>query len=259
MKTKEEVLQNCTVENYGLYKSLVKLPHGQQLDRSLYLEVKKAIEKIGGKWTGGKVSGFVFNSDPTEILSEIATGKKRNLKKEAQFFATPKAIAEKIVGYAEIKKDELILEPSAGHGAIIDAILKHSNKSNNIFYCEKDIDNVPVLLKKYKDVENVFYMNPLNDDFLNLESSKFDKIIANPPFSKNQDIDHIRKMYDMLADGGRIVTIASTHWRHSKNKKETEFRTWLAKKNVSIEYLPASTFKESGTQIETSIITINKN
>ena len=50
--TKEEVLQKCTIEG-----NIVKLPN-VQLDRNEYLEVKKALELIGGKWKGGKVFGF---------------------------------------------------------------------------------------------------------------------------------------------------------------------------------------------------------
>ena len=83
MTTKEQVLQNCTVEG-----TVVKLPN-VQLDRKLYQEVAKALELIGGKWKGGKVFGFVFATDPTDLLHQIANGEKGNLKKEFQFFATP--------------------------------------------------------------------------------------------------------------------------------------------------------------------------
>ena len=79
MTTKEQVLQNCTVEG-----TLVKLPN-VQLDRKLYQEVAKSLELIGGKWKGGKVFGFVFATDPTDLLNQISNGEKRNLKKEFQF------------------------------------------------------------------------------------------------------------------------------------------------------------------------------
>ena len=76
--TKEQVLQDCTVEG-----NVVKLPN-IQLDRKDYQEVAKALELIGGKWKGGKIMGFVFVTDPTELLDQIANGEKRNLKKEFQ-------------------------------------------------------------------------------------------------------------------------------------------------------------------------------
>ena len=106
MTTKEEVLHNCTVEG-----TTVKLPN-VQLDRKLYQEVAKALELIGGKWKGGKVSGFVFATDPTDLLDQIANGEKRNLKKEFQFFATPEKLADELIdgsnkiGSAMKKRDD---------------------------------------------------------------------------------------------------------------------------------------------------------
>jgi hypothetical protein len=79
MTTKEDILSKCTVDG-----NIVKLPE-DQLERKLYLEVAKSLNLIGGKWKGGKVQGFVFLTDPTELLSEIANGGDRNLKKEFQF------------------------------------------------------------------------------------------------------------------------------------------------------------------------------
>ena len=169
---------------------------------------------------------------------------------------------------SEIKKGDIILEPSAGQGAIIDSILK-KHKKNFIFYCEKMDTNLMILHNKYSELENVYRLRPLNDDFLEMDEEfvdfpgdtgkmKYHKIIANPPFSKNQDIDHIYKMYDCLKEGGRIVTISSTHWKTSYNKKEVDFRGWLNEVEAKIEKIPSGTFKESGTMVESCIIIIDK-
>src|SRR3990172_8323735 len=106
MTTKEQVLQNCTVED-----NVVKLPSGH-LDRKLYQDVAKALELIGGKWKGGKVFVFVFSTDPTYFLEKIANGEKQNLKKEFQFFATPAKLADELVYLADLKQHDTILEPS---------------------------------------------------------------------------------------------------------------------------------------------------
>ena len=53
----------------------------------------------------------------------------------------------------------------------------------------------------------------MGDDFLNpsewATAFKYDRIIANPPFTKNQDIDHVMQMWNFLKPGGRIVSIMS--------------------------------------------------
>lgn len=243
---KQEVLQRCIIED-----KVVKLPD-IQLDGKLYLEVKKALELIGGKWKGGKVYGFIFQSDPTDLLSQIASGENRNLKKEFQFFVTPSHLADQLVELAEVNDTQMILEPSAGQGAIIEAIERRlgSGKGNIVAIELMDV-NCAILNQKGYHVEQ--------EDFLSTPNQPiYDRIIANPPFSKNRDIDHIRRMYECLKDGGRIVSVASNHWKDSTNKKEVEFRNWLNEIGAEIKNIPSGTFKESGTNISACIIIINK-
>ena len=84
----------------------------------------------------------------------------------------------------------------------------------------------------------------------------FDRIIANPPFNKNQDIDHVKAMYRRLRKGGVLVSITSKHWQVSNNKKETEFRSWLDEVGADVEEIENGAFKESGTMIGGLIIKI---
>jgi type I restriction-modification system DNA methylase subunit len=248
--TKEDVLKRCTIEGM-----IVRLP-GEQLERKLYMEVAKSIDMIGGKWKGGKIAGFVFQEDPTDLLYEIANGEKRNLKKETQSFFTPSELADELVFYANILPENDILEPSAGAGAIVDAI-RRKHPKNDIFLIEKSPIN-QLRLKKFNDDGFTYFCHPLNDDFLNLDKSQFDRIIANPPFSNNQDIDHVYQMYRACKPGGRIVTISSMHWRSSSNKKEVEFKEWLKDLNADIMVIPEGSFKESGTTVGGLIIVIDK-
>lgn len=244
---KEQVLQDCKVEG-----NVVKLPN-IQLDRKDYQEVAKALELIGGKWKGGKIMGFVFSEDPTDLLAQIANGEKRNLKKEFQFFATPDDIADWLVELAEIKDSDNILEPEAGQAAIVRAINRVLPSKK--VYCYELMPVNQIILRKN---ENVIFCG---EDFLAPDENKpfqFHKIIANPPFSKNQDIDHIREMYVNCTTKGRIVSMASKHWQNSSNKKETAFREWLKELNAKIYEVESGKFKESGTMISTCVIVIDK-
>jgi len=241
---KIEVLQNCKVED-----NVIKLPD-TQLDRKEYLEVKKALELIGGKWKGGKVSGFVFKTDPTDLLNQIASGEKRNLKKEFQFYSTPSELAEKLVYYADLKNHDTILEPSAGQGAIVEHINKHCSVVPDCF----ELMEVNKIILNKTDLK----FELVGDDFLKSDSKEYSKIIANPPFSKNQDITHVYKMFDKLNRGGKIVTIMSKHWQNSTNKKETEFRNWLEELEAEVVEINAGEFKDSGTSFATVIVLIDK-
>lgn len=245
-----EVLKNCTVEG-----NVVKLP-GVQLDRKVYIEVKKSLELIGGCWKGGKVFGFVFPDNPAALLSQISQGEVRNLKKEFQFFETPGELADRIVSIANIKSNTCVLEPSAGRGAIVKAVQRKI--PGKIVNCCEIMDINLGFLNKIPHVRIIV------DDFFKLKSFPdsiyplYDRIVANPPFSKNQDIDHIMEMWDHLKVGGKLVSVASTHWQISDNKKEKAFRGFLEKHQAKIIPVEKGTFKESGTTIATNIIVINK-
>lgn len=241
---KLEVLQQCTIEG-----NTIKLP-SIQLDRKLYEEVKKAFDLIGGTWKGGKVAGFVFNEEPTTLLEQIKKGTSRNIKKEFQFFATPEPLANKMVNLAEIEEYDLVCEPSAGQGAIIKAI--HMERNVLVHYCEL----MPLNRTFIEKIPNTTH---LKDNFLLMNiPNLFHKIIANPPFTKNQDVDHIMHMWHSSAPGGRIVTLSSRHWEFSDNKKEAAFRAFLKKYNAHVERIRENTFKESGTTIATNLIILNK-
>lgn len=244
MTTKEDILSKCTVEG-----NIVKLPE-DQLERKLYLEVAKSLNLIGGKWKGGKVQGFVFLTDPTELLNEIANGGDRNLKKEFQFFGTPAPLADYLVELAEVDNSHSILEPSAGQGAIIRAI-------NAV--CDVTVDCYELMeLNRIvlRDSGLNFYL--IGANFLNHNRKKYDRIIANPPFTKNQDIDHILDMWEYLNDGGRLVSICSTSWFNGSQKKQTQFKQWLDGNGAEILDIEPGAFKESGTNVGGKIIILCK-
>jgi hypothetical protein len=241
-KTKE-VLQKVKINN-----NQIKLPN-IQLDRKEYMDIKKELEKIGGKWKGGKTSAFVFNINPKDRLEEILKGKKINIKQDFQFFETPSELVKKIIQLGEITPEHSILEPSAGQGAIIEQLNQITDKQ--ISFYEALDDNLCVMLDKNL---NSFYKGT---DFLQ-NKEKFDRIIANPPFKNNQDIDHLKHMYNSLKKNGIVVCITSTQWVYGKQTKQIQFRNWLNQINAEIIDVEEGAFKTSGTNIPTKIIKIKK-
>lgn len=239
-------LKKCTVEGHN-----IKLPTGARMAREEYEEIKKHLELIGGKWTGGKTQAFVFKESPSDYLHQLKKGEKLNIKKEYQFFGTPEGLADQLVELAELRPHHDILEPSAGQGAIVKAIKKELGSGFNVYGYELMPLNQTFLNK-------ITGFQLLGNDFLIEADKSYDRIIANPPFSKNQDITHILKMYDCLKPGGRIVTIASNHWHGSDNKKEKAFREFLENLNVEPIEVKAGEFKESGTGIAACILVIDK-
>jgi predicted RNA methylase/uncharacterized protein (DUF4415 family) len=238
-----ESLKRCRIEGNTLF-----LPPISEGPIENYQQVKQALLNAGASY---KKNTFVFKSDAQPFIDRLTNGESVNIKKEFQFFPTPDDIADYLVSLADLQEADRILEPSAGQGAIVKAILRY-NEYALIECCELMPENADVLIKAGYNV--------IRNDFLQITDRKsaYDKIIANPPFSKNQDIDHIMKMWECLKPGGLIVSIASKHWQHTSNKKEKNFRLWLENLKAEIFPIERGQFKESGTMVETCIIVINK-
>jgi len=236
-------LSHCTVSGNVIF--LPNIKEYQMLD---YQEVRKALLNAGAKY---KNNSFVFPNDAQQYIDRITEGENVNIKKEFQFFATPSELAKDLVFYADLKQHDTILEPSAGQGAIIKEI-------------NKVCDVVPDCFELMNINRNVLAnseakFNLIGFDFLEVpKSKKWSKIIANPPFTKNQDIDHVNKMYNCLSNGGRIVSIMSTSWTTGNQKKQVQFREFLENVNAEVLDIPKGTFKESGTMVGGKIVIIDK-
>lgn len=223
------------------------LPTGFMFNKQQYADVKRVCQTAGGVYVK---NAFVFQEDARQVYYRIINGEDYNKKKKFQAFFTPDELADKIVELADIQPDDEVLEPSAGQGAIVKAIQRETWLGRTVWGYEIMPENSSV-------VDKIIGYRNLGDDFLKQCDTSFDKIIANPPFSKNQDIDHIYKMYACLKPGGRLVSVASTHWQKTGFKKETAFRAWLQTVKAEIIPIEAGAFKESGTTIPTVIIVIN--
>ena len=243
-ETVRDILAECRVEG-----NVLMLPD-RQLDRNVYVEVNKVLEAMGGKWNR-KLKGHVYDHSPEATLEEIVlSGEYTDVKKELQFFETPKDLAERLCDMADITPDCTAIEPSVGKGRIADAIYKRNPKSLVCFEINKDMERY----LDSKDYEVHF------KDFLEVdgEEALADRIVMNPPFSKQQDIDHVYKAYECLNPGGVLVSVMSTSHTYRTNKKSELFREFLDQTGAEVEMLPEGLFKESGTMVKTCVVKIRK-
>lgn len=209
-----------------------------------YNEVKRVLETAGGKY---KKLGFEFPEDAQSIYDRLVNGEKINDKKKFQFFATPDKLAKMVVEQADIKAGDKVLEPSAGQAGIAQHV--PSNAS---------LDVVEFMDNNRKFLQEAGY-NIIGDDFLKVEGEEqYDKIVANPPFTKNQDIKHLYHMLKLLKSGGRVVCIMSTSWVNGNLTIHKEFRDKLEELKANVAEIEKGEFKESGTNIATMMVIIDK-
>jgi predicted RNA methylase len=234
------------------------------LHRPDYLAIAKILRALGGKWDR-REEGHVFLSDAQVLLDEaVGTGEAVDQKRSLEQFDTPEELARLMVERAEIEEGDNILEPSAGVGNLVRAVYAHVTdevaRSLSISMVEIDPKRCEQLVATFKD-------RPIDvacDDFCQMEDENwamahelFNVVLMNPPFSRNQDIDHIRLAWDYLAPKGRLVALCSTHsWGNSD--KEIQFAAWLQKIGAEFYQTSAGLFAEAGTQTRVILISARK-
>lgn len=234
------VLLDCRFEGY-----VVKLPG--QLERKLYLKVDEVLNLLGGKWNRG-AGGHEFKVDPRQALQDaIETGAVEDTLKKFQFFPTPAEVAETIADLAQIQSGHAVLEPEAGAAGIVDAL-----PDCRLEVCELNPEMAAALGAKGVKV--------VGDDFLAFHPGPvYDRIVANPPFTKGQDVAHVAHMLDCLAPGGRLVTVVPALFEHGRDRATQDLIARLRRETrFKIEPLPENAFRSSGVLVRTAILVADK-
>jgi phospholipid N-methyltransferase len=223
----------------------------EQLDRETYSRVAKVLAMARGKWDR-KAKGHVFPFDPRELMDDaIGTGGIVNQKKTLQFFETPRDLAARMAHVAKLTKGDKVLEPSAGLGRIVRALITYETIVDAV---EIDETNCCAL----RDIPGIRVINGDFQVFHDAGLSLFNAVVMNPPFTNNQDITHIRWAWDMLLSGGRLVAICSEGPFFRSDAVAARFRGWLDEISAVTEKLPVNSFRESGTDVATRLIVASK-
>ena len=234
----------------------VTLPPGK-LDRKLYEEVNRVLTFAGGKWNRS-AQAHVFSSDPRPKLGIMtATGVAVDEKKKFQAFFTPPELADEMAQLANVRGHS-VLEPSAGSGNLVNALWKAG--AEYVTAIEIQCDLIPTLdaITSTGVPGKGVATNALCEDFLKVSNTwKFTRIVMNPPFTRGTDLKHIAHALTMLgaetpADNRQCILVSLMAAGKSKEKLDDlcdgfEYQT---------KEVPAGTFKESGTNIATTILIV---
>lgn len=213
-----------------------------------YDDISRLIGKAGGRYVTGRKQ-FVFDAgiDCADVLRRLVAGETVNFQQEYQFFATPEAKAveaakevEKTLGTLRGKR---VLEPSAGEGALANVARRMG--ADVVTIEAWNVNAIKLRAQGYDVIERDFLLVTPE------EIGIFDAILANPPFTKNQDIQHAMHMFQFIRPGGALSIIMSTAWLEGKTKAHAQFKEFLATQDVTVTQIEAGAFKESGTPVPT--------
>lgn len=262
-----EVIRSCTLDD----DHVVRITDGQ-LSRELYLEVASAFKNIGGKYERA-IDGFRFNRSFVPNFKKFRETGQFNKKEALDFYGTPKPAADYVVENLSLFKMEHnyqafmlrdnpgkafhLCEPSAGHGALVDAFAR---KFREVFphnpllidCVEMDPYNAEILQQKGYNVAE--------GDFLEFRAEQeYDLVLMNPPFSlkgmKDCYVDHVNHALSMLSSNGELAAIVPQSLLQAEDEKRHDLMSRIVRAGgiVDLEgpFNNKDTFRESGANVST--------
>lgn len=159
------------------------------------------------------------------------------VSKDLQYYPTPLAVVERVLDHVYNLKGKRVLEPSCGCGRFLDGLKERGAKA---FGIEFD----PVRAEQCR----VNGHNVLTANFLEVPAeAKYDRVIMNPPFYGKHYAKHVNHALKFLKTDGVLTSILPVTARYDHGLL-----------NGRWDDLPIGSFSESGTNINTTVLTIRK-
>lgn len=239
------ILHAATTDGPNLYLA------GQRMDQRKYQRVNEVIEGAGGQWDK-YAQAHIFPCEAAQAIAAILdTGHVttvREARQASQYFPTPAAVVARLIELAEIEPGMTVLEPSAGRGAIAEALAARGAVVDCI---ERDPEHAAATqqagVARKVDIA----------DFLAVPAvPEYDRVVMNPPFTGGADVQHVTHALRFLKPGGLLVAVMSwgVTWG---NGSTAEFRALVGARGGAVEAVPEKAFAESGTDVDTIIVAVS--
>ncbi|MEU5476705.1 class I SAM-dependent methyltransferase [Streptomyces mirabilis] len=223
---------------------------GPRLAPRLYERTNEVLAGAGGDWST-REQAHVFPGDAAEAVAQLLQTREvttaREHRQASQYFPTPPEVVDQLLKLGDLFPGAEVLEPSAGRGAIACAL----DSIGCLVDCvERDPDNA-------RELDETGAARKLTvADFLTVEpSAVYDRVLMNPPFTRDADIAHVTHALKFLKPGGLLVAVMSQGVAWHKGKAPA-FRKLVADRGGTVHPLPESAFKASGTDTATLIVAI---
>jgi len=183
----------------------------------------------------GEVLADCHEEKPTDRATST------EVSKDLQYYPTPEDTVRRVLRDIYIRDNDRVLEPSCGCGRFLDQIRKETPKAK-LWGIEIDPTRAAQARAKGHDV--------LVANFLQTKPEPvYDVVIMNPPFYGKHYAKHVEHALKFLKPGGILKAILPITARtdHGLFDGRGEFHD-----------LPVGSFRESGTNINTTVLTIRK-
>lgn len=185
------------------------------LDKHVRAEVCQVLASIGGVAKDTDWGAFNFDYNPSTVLHEIIASGCVPDQRAHQFYPTPRSLAERVVAAANIGPDDVVLEPSAGTGAIAELLPKDRTvcvEASALHCAVLRAKGLTVAQGDFLQVPNAGELPPtrvvpLRDARPNVPVAPT-RVVMNPPFDRGQWEQHVKHAAGLLGGrGARLVAI----------------------------------------------------
>ncbi len=167
------------------------------------------------------------------------------VSKDLQYYPTPQAVVERIMRDLYGLEGQRVLEPSCGCGRFLDALRKEGASVLGI-----EVDPVRAGVCRDKG-HNVLIANFLET----VPTGDYDRVVMNPPFYGKHYAKHVRHALKFLKPGGILTAILPITARYDHGLLDDLLNT-QGRYSQPWSDLPVGSFSESGTNINTTVLTI---
>lgn len=173
-----------------------------------------------------------------DVQEEEATKRPGTaISKDLQYYPTPEEVVKRVVRDLYLK-DQLVLEPSCGCGRFLDGLREAGAR---VYGIEYDASRAAICKSKGHAVHVGNFLEAA-------PQAKFDKVVMNPPFYGKHYAKHVEHALKFLKPGGILTAILPVTARYDHGLLDGYRPRW--------QDLPVGSFSESGTNINTTIMTI---
>lgn len=185
--------------------------------------------------------------DKTQTRGTAGSRKPRRHRNDG-WFRTPPDLARWIVECAGVKPGDVVLEPSAGDGAVARVAVQHGA----VVHC------IEIDPGRYRELAQHQYGSVHLGDFLETPASPlYDAVLMNPPFHDRADVQHVLHGWKFLRPGGRLVAIVSAGaLTRARDVNSAELARLHRLYGGGLKVVPRGTF--AGTDVEAMGIWMTK-
>lgn len=180
---------------------------------------------------------------------------KTSLAKNYGFYPTPDTAAETVIEKAMLRHREegerlTVLEPSAGTGNLA----KRAAAMGAVVDC---VEYQPALANGLS-LSRLYRLVTCGDFLQRTPVPLYDRVIMNPPFDRERDIDHVMHALKFLKPDGVLTAVMSASTEFRETRKSTAFRELMEQMKARWHDLPAGSFASSGTYVNTVVMRVFK-